>query len=275
MAVFAFKQRVFLKKSLWIYFFGSILFTYIWYRHVHSFPLKFSLWTDWYNNKLMPSYLISIKLFLSREYWQSRLLSWPQWLSPGMAFGFAVLGLFISRRLIIYYFIGIIVFLFFIGAFKTYHHDYWAYPLLPLSAMCIGLTLDKVFDLIKPRYLNYLFVILFVVLTYCFSINTYSKAMLKSPDVMYKGISIEQKIPKGVLVISVQNSGDSRFLYAVNRKGWIVQDKDLSDDIINQLKNQGARYLILWETQNDISHEYLRKYQKINSGSTVMVYKIE
>jgi hypothetical protein len=189
-----------------------------------------------------------------------------------VAFGLFLAGLFLIFRqrnalLIRIFLISFILLLFF--AVKTGNifptHNYYIIPFVPVMALLVGYTLDFI-----PRtWITYsIMAVIFIE-----SLANQHIDFLPNKKEMYKLEleSIADQVSHLNDLIAITGDANPQEMYFANRKGWILDREDLSDEVyISQLRKKDCSYLFVNRNTIDLALPYPVVYKDKN----YIVYKL-
>lgn len=120
-------------------------------------------------------------------------------------------------------------------------HDYYQILIVPTIALFFAKGVDLILDVkqIFSRFISYLVItssIIFMLAFGWFVIRDYYN--LQHIEIVQAGVAADKILPKNAKVIAPY-SGDTTFLYHVNRKGWPVWDRPLGEFL-----REGATHMV-------------------------------
>ncbi|MEO8209417.1 MAG: glycosyltransferase family 39 protein [bacterium] len=137
-------------------------------------------------------------------------------------------------------------------------HDYYQIPFLCIASFYIAVTFDYLIDKFQNKKIKFLTIIIsvfFLINCIWFTERWYFKVnRLKKTS----SEIIRNKTPENSLVIVSDMETDPRdptVLAPALRTGWSVNYKNLSQEIIDKLKSEGANYLLL-VLKDDVKDNY-------------------
>ena len=265
--------------KIWLYVICVFIPVILWYHHSHQLFLQtgltFSIWNFGVDKWGMVDPLFTLK-FYNDIFFKSiaeRHLTYA---------GFIVFiaGLFVKRnnpkeKLFDWWLIGMLMFIF-IAPQAHLAQEYYQLPFTIPASVFIAKIFSKYFRTLPFKstfsgtkkiaiFLNICLVAL-IVLSFLRMRN-----FMKSEN--YDGISfrianeIDLNTDRNDLII-VPSNGNPTLLYLADRKGWVCNSDELSEDFINQKKMSGAKYIVseksVFKTESQMKNlEYLLKNKKL------------
>lgn len=141
----------------------------------------------------------------------------------------------------VFYFWTLAVAIFFLLLLSSiYENDYYLRALIPAVAVFVGKALSDVYE--QKKIVSYVFVGLMVIL----SVNTMPFLYQQDNAAFEAGTTVDKITGKGDLIITTPLVGSSpSILYYSNRKGWVLREDKWSEKAIEQMKVQGAKFLVI------------------------------
>ncbi len=274
------KKRFILQPLNWLYFFIGILPIFLWLLHGRSMHLVTST-EEFYNFK--PDNWFSLKLLWSLEYYKNTFSIINTWALSVFGFILFIAGLFIKiekdrKRFLVAWLSGVI---FYYIIFDTHimYQPYYHVQLLPVAAVFIALSLDKIFKnslLLKKYPVVSIFAALIcaaLILRYALYAYIVPKGYRHIPRL---GEVIKETCPENALLVTSLPDGHSTLYYA-SRKGWNLEmpgnNAEKTKEAIKRLeemKQRGAGYFVsvcesfLYDSP-EFERYLLNKYKVIKS----------
>ena len=154
-------------------------------------------------------------------------------------------------RLVHWWLVGIILFIFFAGA-GHHRHAWYQLPMVPVAAAFAGFAFNLAFERVPKRGLSRLaglgmWITLAFVLSYLGFVYTKDRYEPWATPHMKAGIAVDHIAPSNALIV-VAGGGDPTTFYYGRRKGWHFVPPTDSERAIHRLeefRGRGATYLVL------------------------------
>lgn len=187
---------------------------------------------------------------------------------------FVVLGILLKTKkeglLYISFLLSSILYLF-VMAKGNVQHDYYQILIVPTLALFFGKGVSFIFDntaTVFSRITSYL-----VITVSCLFMFSFSWFLIRDfytmqhGEIYYSGMEIDKILPKNVKVVA-PFGGNTTFLYYINRQGWPVFDRDLSEFI-----RQGAQYMAFTNpTPQEL--EFIKYFEVTGKGKQYIVFDL-
>lgn len=261
-----FKIKTFIRPELLV--FAVIVFvpSILWYYHAHQLELQTGLsvgvwgfgsdkWGNW-------------NMVMTLDFW-NRVLFW-HFTKQHMA-GFAVIpfviSMFLPRRssdekFFDFWLLAMLAFVV-IVAKGNYVHDYYQMPLTMPVCIFLGKIFGNYFDLSNPKLrIQARALLILLILIIGGSAYKYTKLYQReqTDKILYADLpkAVSQNVDKDELIISLTKRGSPMILYHAHKRGWIVSAGSLNDNLLNDLKSQGASHIVGFHSNvKDVSSDSL------------------
>jgi hypothetical protein len=94
------------------------------------------------------------------------------------------------------------------------------------------------------------------------------------------GKQVERLTPKNSLVVTIQNSGNTNFLYYSNRRGWRINLQYVEPEMIEEFRKQGASYFVAiypgdLKRKQRLQDYLFRYYEPMRYSLEYMLFRID
>lgn len=163
----------------------------------------------------------------------------------------ALLGLFIKtgkkRMHMFHFWLLAIIAYFFLVAKGNMVHDYYQIPLVPIAAVFAGLTMSRLSKFKKTKYF-----LLPIILIVVYNSFTLVMPFYNVRDNVYEICTNYNSLNINDSLIIAIDDGNPEILYYCHAKGWHINTRYISDVVIDDMKERGAKYLIITANTHDI-----------------------
>ena len=244
--------------SLWIYCLSVLLVTFAWYYHAHDIFLRYGN-TFGFSANSTDRY--DYHVLLSLNFWTDLIFRTVVRHFAIFLFPVFIAGLFIKRKTAQEYvfdvwLLAIIATQILVPVTSSVHEYYQLSFMLP-SVVFIG----KAFDLLFKKYKKFLvtcFCLSLVTGSLIYSIDYMPLEKTETSAILRLSEQVKSIVPQNSLIIS-STGGDPTLLYLSDRKGWLINHRDITDEYILSKRKLGAKYLVG-------SFNFVESYSKVDDN---------
>lgn len=242
-----------------------------WYLHSNYLSTNFGLGNYYYEGLNLTKSLNMIETF---DFWKHEFIL--RIASTVTTILGAILALFGLILVVIkkYYFvllwlISIIIFLL-LFSFKSYYHTYYSLPLTPVIALLAGVGIAFFVDRFLKSNLKYLIFLFIAAIIINLVVIVRPLYALNNQEYFDLENITSVSVPSNERVI-VNGGPAPIMLYFSHRKGWTVENSQLTTETIDLFSKKGARYIIIDKDGGFVFHS---NEEKIFDNDQFSIYRI-
>jgi 4-amino-4-deoxy-L-arabinose transferase-like glycosyltransferase len=248
-------KRAIKNYKIWLFVVFVLSIVFLWYYHAHNLykqtGLTFSIWDFGKDKWGMVDILFKISFYndIFMKSIAERHLTYA-------GFVLCIWGIFKKRKfpyekVFDFYLIAIIIFIF-IAPQAHLAQEYYQLPISIPASVFMAKILSEFLNLKKWKQFSLKYKIANIFTLFCLisipilsylRIANFYKSENPEAGIIKMGNEISNISQKNDLIISVTD-GNPNELYFAERKGWIISNNDININVLNNLKNKGAKFLI-------------------------------
>lgn len=238
-----YRKKLFYNKRLWLLFLIPVLIMVSYYGYVH------------YNSDvgIVPYNFITegknVGFWLDSSFYMFLFSRFSTVIFTPVGLLLFAVGIVLGRKDAFFFsWLSAVLLYFFImaGSAPDIIHSYYQIPIIPVGSFFIGLTLYRIYEIEKLKYLSFVLCASLFYLSIIYLLPLYDMYAYSALDAAVK---LQEIDTENSLIVSVPHRNDimPEMLYYANRKGWVERPDGISSSKIDEYVSMGAKYMVMTE----------------------------